>query len=159
MPRTAATARPALQRLTSDTDDNMPTNLLQPAASAEANDSRTASDKAVVCKELLACPFCDSEKVMAEGSETVMAMVCQKCFARGPMGDVEAGRDAAIAEWNKAMRQPHQKTRYECERCGMTVTLVYYGWLDVRKWKHVGGKSNPKRICCGLPPKVKIKTL
>jgi hypothetical protein len=31
----------------------MQTKLLQPASSAEANDSQTASDKAVVCKELL----------------------------------------------------------------------------------------------------------
>jgi hypothetical protein len=34
----------------------MQTNSDQPAASAEANDSRTASGKAVVCKEWLAVP-------------------------------------------------------------------------------------------------------
>lgn len=119
--------------------------------------SNPENGSAVASGAVLACPWCDDEKIMAEGSETAMAMVCQKCFARGPMVNVESGRDAAIAEWNKAMRQPRQKTRYECERCGMTVSLVYYGWLKVRKWKHVGGKSRPKRICCGLPPKVKVK--
>ena len=38
----------------SDTADNMQTNIEPPVMTAEANDSRTASNKAVVCKELLA---------------------------------------------------------------------------------------------------------
>lgn len=105
------------------------------------------------CSALLACPWCDSEKVMAEGTDKRMAMVCQKCLARGPEVNVTEGRDVAIREWNKALRRPHEKTRYECERCGMTVALIYYGTNGKYRWKHIGGKRKQKP--CGLPPKVR----
>jgi hypothetical protein len=92
---------------------------------------------------LLACPFCNAEKVMAEGSEKRMAMVCQKCLARGPEVNVEEGRDAAIHEWNKALRHPPTPaTKWKCERCGMTVAHVWYGTAKRFVWKHIGTKGS-----------------
>lgn len=47
----------------------MQTNSDKPVPPAEANDSRTsrtASDEAVVCKELLGCPFCGSLPTISE---------------------------------------------------------------------------------------------
>lgn len=108
---------------------------------------------AVASSALLACPWCDSEKVMAEGTDTRVYLVCQKCLARGPEVTVAEGRDGAIREWNKALRQPRKETRYVCERCGMTVALVHYMWSGIHRWRHVGGKTKLKS--CGLPPKVR----
>lgn len=56
--------------------------------------------------EPLPCPWCGDEKIMAEGTETRMAMVCQKCLARGPEVNVPEGRGAAVLEWNKAIAKP-----------------------------------------------------
>jgi site-specific DNA-methyltransferase (adenine-specific) len=54
----------------------MQTNLLQPAASAEANDSRTASDKAVVCKDLLGKIVCgDAYSVLSGLPDNSVDMV------------------------------------------------------------------------------------
>jgi len=46
------------------------------------------------------CPFCRSDKIMVEGSETRIAAVCQKCLARGPEVEASKGRDKAIEAWN-----------------------------------------------------------
>lgn len=106
----------------------------------------------LVSTDLLACPFCNAEKIMAEGSETRMAMVCQKCLARGPEVNVGEGRDAAIHEWNKALRHPPTpRTKWKCERCGMTVAHVWYGTAKRFVWKHIGTKGsrlNKQKTAC-----------
>ena len=51
-------------------------------------------------RDLLACPFCGSAKIMCEGTAKRMAMVCQKCLSHGPEVSVESGRAAVIREWN-----------------------------------------------------------
>lgn len=54
-------------------------------------------------KEPWPCPWCGSEKVMAEGSANRLAMVCQKCLARGPEFQKTDGENWAIALklWNQ----------------------------------------------------------
>jgi len=79
-----------------------------------------------------------------------MAMVCQKCLARGPEVNVEEGRDAAIREWNKAIRQPtNPQQRFKCETCGLYVAHVWYGTSQRFVWKHLGIKGK-RRACAAL---------
>ena len=52
---------------------------------------------------LLGCPWCGSEKIMSEGNQTgsVIAMVCQRCGARGPEDRNARGYDTiARINWN-----------------------------------------------------------
>lgn len=52
---------------------------------------------------LLGCPWCGSEKIMSEGNQTgsVIAMVCQRCGARGPEDRHARGYDTiARINWN-----------------------------------------------------------
>lgn len=53
---------------------------------------------------LLACPWCHSTKIMAEGNQNgrVIAMVCQRCGARGPEDRNARDGHAGIARiyWN-----------------------------------------------------------
>jgi hypothetical protein len=49
----------------------------------------------------LPCPWCGSDRIMAEGTLSRMAMVCQTCLARGPEVLVWLGRAAALKAWNK----------------------------------------------------------
>lgn len=124
-----------------------------------ANDAQRGSHCG--CSDLLACPFCGSEKVMAEGSEKRMAMVCQKCLARGPEVNVSEGRDAAIHEWNKALRHPPTpRTKWKCERCGMTVAHVWYGTSKRFVWKHIGTKGSrlqKQKTCCDRVKPVQVQ--
>lgn len=58
----------------------MQTNSKQPVPTAEANDSRTASDKAVVCKELLGgCAMCGTPT-----SDKLCLTCCRKVKPVGP---------------------------------------------------------------------------
>lgn len=96
---------------------------------------------------LLACPWCGSEKVMAEGTDKRMAMVCQKCLARGPEVNVNEGRDWAIHRWNKAIRPPTTpKATFKCENCGLPAIHIWYGTAGRWRWRHQGIKG--KRLAC-----------
>jgi hypothetical protein len=104
---------------------------------------------------ILPCPWCGSEYIFAEGTVKRMAMVCQKCLARGPEIRVEAGRDAAVREWNGRVPLPQYQTlarRWICKTCGNTVAQATYGSGGPNPrtaWKHVGGKRSTP--CCRLP--------
>lgn len=125
--------------------------------SAESNAlSNQNAGGGLCCTDLLACPFCNAEKVMAEGSETRMAMVCQKCLARGPEVNVEEGRDAAIQEWNKALRHPPTpRTKWKCDNCGMIASHVWYSSSKRFVWKHIGTKG--RRTALKLKPCDRIR--
>ena len=62
---------------------------------------KTESAVDVGSTRLLGCPWCYSEKIMAEGTGRVIAMVCQHCGARGPE-DRNAHGHASYARilWN-----------------------------------------------------------
>ncbi len=51
------------------------------------------------------CPFCGKLKIMAEGDDRCIAMVCQRCRAHGPFVLKSDGRKMALAFWNQ--RKPH----------------------------------------------------
>lgn len=102
----------------------MQTNLLQPAASAEANDSPTAYAQAVVCKELLECPFCGGQPTVSPmryantGNIYGYRLECDGCeielkeqpvcWAAGKKNEemLEA-KAALITRWNR--RQPNDQ--------------------------------------------------
>jgi hypothetical protein len=97
----------------------MQTNLLQPAASAEANDSRTASDKAVVCKELLDI----SERLKTQDNRiTQNPMFCVQEKKR------DVGYDSSYAD---------DKCWYDHE----SGDCVYEEPADLKGWKEFGYKD------------------
>lgn len=89
------------------------------------------------------CPWCHGEKIMAEGSDTRIAMVCQKCLARGPEVPVSEGREGALRAWNKskaelkpaAGRIPIDALRQLAKRYALTHTILFA--TDVQKASHV----------------------
>ena len=62
------------------------------------------------------CPWCGSVAVMAEGTDTRVAMVCQKCLCHGPEVRSALGRPGALRAWNK--RKPPNSANRSAETGG-----------------------------------------
>ena len=75
---------------------------------AEANDSRTARGKAVVCKELLGCPFCNEQDFDATGLKIHLTA-----------GHCEAFNNTSVAVPRTMARSGrHDPIRYyRCPKC------------------------------------------
>lgn len=72
------------------------------------------------------CPFCRSLKIMAEVHGSRIAMVCQKCLARGPECDYKVGREDALLRWNDR-RNFAKHSRVQCPSCGKIVSQSQCG--------------------------------
>jgi hypothetical protein len=90
------------------------------------------------------CPWCQSEKIMAEGTDKRIAMVCQKCLARGPEVPVSMGREGALRAWNKHKTKfkPSRRSRIAIDelrqlakRYQLTHAILFA--TDYRKVSHV----------------------
>lgn len=93
----------------------MQTNSDQPAMTAEANDSRTASDEAVVCKELLGERF---------------DVIChtKRCGWAGDWEDTSASR---VESGNVVECDPNlPDAELCCPKCLLTNLVETDGWVD-----------------------------
>ena len=90
------------------------------------------------------CPWCRSNKIMAEGSDTRIAMVCQKCLCRGPEVPASEGRAGALRAWNKSKakltpsarsRIPIDELRQLSKRYRLTHAILFA--TDTAKASHV----------------------
>lgn len=79
------------------------------------------------------CPFCGSAKIMAEGSDTRVAMVCQTCLARGPevplLQHCNGGREewnARAIKWHPASEPPNHKLDVLATD-GIVTAVAYHG--------------------------------
>lgn len=85
-------------------------------------------------KPILQCPWCKSFKIMAEGTDRRIAMVCQGCLARGPEIDAALGRDVALREWNERSRGKFSIVY--CPTCGVRTRVSGCGIWPHRDWKN-----------------------
>ncbi|MDE2104241.1 MAG: hypothetical protein KGL39_43795 [Patescibacteria group bacterium] len=68
---------------------------------------------------VLGCPWCGSDKIMAEGTGKVIAMVCQKCGAHGPEDRNAGGNpENARTAWDNRIESSHKKT-------AITIQIVF----------------------------------
>lgn len=89
------------------------------------------------------CPWCKSSKIMCEGNESRIAMVCQKCLARGPEVPVSAGRYLALKEWNS--RKSGKFSKVTCPVCKRLCAVAEFGlWPHRNYWD--GGTCKGSRM-------------